>query len=99
MITLQACEQQLAQQIEAKQSENKAALYNELRTELATKEFVRAEINEVRAEISEVRAEISEVRAEIKEVKLLMRVVIGVMIFGFTLFNPSFIQIVQMLVK
>ncbi len=58
--------------------ENKAALYNELRIELATKEFVRAEI---------------------KEVKLLMRVMIGIMIFGFTLFNPSFIQIVQMILK
>ena len=30
----------------------KSELYNELRAELATKEFVRAEINEVRAEIS-----------------------------------------------
>ena len=37
----------------------KADLDNELPTELATKEFVHAEINGVRAEISEVRAEIS----------------------------------------
>nr|WP_317381156.1 hypothetical protein [uncultured Helicobacter sp.] len=37
--------------------------------ELATKDFVKAEISQVRAEISQVRAEISQVRAEIAEAK------------------------------
>ncbi|MDD6055991.1 MAG: hypothetical protein PUB96_05540 [Helicobacteraceae bacterium] len=35
------------------------------KNELATKDFVRAEIQKVRVEIQEVRAELQEVRAEI----------------------------------
>ena len=47
--------------------------------ELATKDFVRAEIAEVRAEIAEVRTEIAEVRTEIAEVKnSLIKWIIGV---------------------
>lgn len=66
----------------------KAQLYNELRTELATKEFVRAEINEVRAEINEVRA-------EIKQNNLLLKVLIGISLFALTIFNPNFINIIE----
>jgi len=34
--------------------------FNDLRSELATKEFVRAEINEVRSEIAELRVEVKQ---------------------------------------
>ncbi|MDD5319434.1 MAG: hypothetical protein PHD43_02245 [Methylococcales bacterium] len=74
-------------------------LYNELRAELATKEFVRAEINGVRAEITEVRAEISEVRAEVKQNSLLLKILIGIAVFGLTLFNPAFVKLVEMVIK
>ena len=94
------------QRITHKKEALKAELYNELRTELATKEFVRAEINGVRAEISEVRAEISQVRAEISQIRaelkqnaLLLKILIGIAVFGLTLFNPAFVKLVELVIK
>ncbi len=75
-----------------KKEELKAQLYNDLRNELATKEFVRAEINEVRAEINEVRA-------EIQKNSLLLKVLIGISIFALTLFNPNFITLIEKIFK
>ena len=104
--SIQSIEIQANEQIIHKKEILKSELYNELRTELATKEFVRAEISGVRAEISEVRAEISDVRAEINglraEIKhnaLLLKILIGVAIFGLTLFNPAFVKLVELLLK
>jgi len=77
----------------------RAEIYNDLRNELATKEFVRAEINEVRAEINEVRAEINEVRAEIKQNNLLLKVLIGISIFALTIFNPNFVSLIEKIFK
>jgi len=74
-------------------------LENELRAELATKEFVRAEINEVRAEIGGVRAEISDVRANLKQNSLLLKILIGIAVFGLTLFNPAFVKLVELVMK
>ena len=70
----------------------KAELYNELRNELATKEFVRAEINEVRAEINEVRA-------EIKQNNLLLKILIGISMFALTIFNPNFVSLIEKLLQ
>ncbi len=70
----------------------KSELYNELRAELATKEFVRAEINEVRAEISELRA-------EVKQLGVWLKVLIGLIVFGLTLFNPAFVKLVELITK
>jgi len=58
-----------------KKEQIKAELYNELRNELASKEFVRAEINEV--------------RSEIKQNNLLLKVLIALALFGLTIFNPK----------
>ena len=77
----------------------KSELYNESRAELATREFVRAEINEVRVEISGVRSEISEVRAGLKQNTLLLKILIGIAVFGFTLFNLAFVKLVEMVFK
>ena len=77
----------------------KAELYNELRNELATKEFVRAEINEVKVEISEVRSEINEVRAELKQNNLLLKVLIGIVVFALTIFNPNFVNLIEKIFK
>ena len=87
--------QESKKEIDEKKENIKAQLYNELRNELATKEFVRAEINEVRAEINEVRAEINEVRAEIKQNNLLLKVLIGISLFALTIFNPNFITLIE----
>ncbi|BCD60686.1 MULTISPECIES: hypothetical protein [unclassified Nitratiruptor] len=96
---LDIIQQESQKEITQKKESLKAELYNELRNELATKEFVRAEINEVRAEINEVRAEINEVRAEIRQNTLLLKVLIGISIFALTLFNPNFIALIEKIVK
>jgi hypothetical protein len=70
----------------------KAELDNELRAELATKEFVRAEINGVRTEIGQVRA-------ELKQNALLLKILIGIAVFGLTLFNPAFVKLVELVIK
>ena len=104
--SIQAIESQADERITHKKEALKAELYNELRTELATKEFVRAEISGVRAEISEVRTEISEVRVEISAVRselkqnsFLLKILIGIAVFGLTLFNPAFVKLVELVIK
>ncbi len=90
--SIQAIENQADERITHKKEALKSELYNELRGELATKEFVRAEIGEVRAEILELRA-------EVKQNALLLKILIGVTIFGLTLFNPAFIKLVELVLK
>lgn len=97
--SIQTIEDQAQDRITHKKEALKAELYNELRTELATKEFVRAEIAGVRAEIADVRAEIRELRAELNQIKLLLKVLIGIAIFGLTLFNPAFVRLVELVLK
>ena len=93
--SIQAIDDKAVESITEKKHQLKSELYNDLRSELATKEFVRAEISEVRAEISEVRAEISEVRGEMKNMQTLMKVLIGLMVFGLTFANPAFIELIK----
>jgi len=90
--SIQAIENQADELITHKKETLKSELYNELRAELATKEFVRAEI-------SEVRAEIVEVRAELKQNTLLLKILIGIAVFGLTLFNPAFVKLVELIIK
>ena len=90
--SIQAIENQADERITHKKDALKSELYNELRTELATKQFVHTEINEVRAEISEVRA-------ELKNNALLLKILIGIAIFGLTLFNPAFAKLVELVMK
>lgn len=97
--SIQAIEDQADAHIIHKKDALKAELYNELRTELATKEFVRAEINGVRAEISDVRAEINVLRGELKQNTLLLKILIGIAVFGLTLFNPAFVKLVELVMK
>jgi hypothetical protein len=90
--SIQAIENQADERITHKKETLKSELYNELRAELATKEFVRAEIGEVRAEISDVRA-------ELKQNSLLLKILIGIALFGLTLFNPAFVKLVELVMK
>jgi hypothetical protein len=71
----------------------------ELRAELATKEFVRAQIGEVRVEFVDARVEIGKVRAELKHNALLLKILIGITVFGLTLFNPAFVKFVELVMK
>ena len=97
--SIQAIDDKAVASIIEKKEQVKSELYNDLRTELATKEFVRAEISEVKAyfhaEMSDMRSEISEVRAEIRNMQTLMKVLIGLMVFGLTLANPAFIELIK----
>ena len=96
---LDIIQKETSKEIDEKKENIKATLYNELRNELATKEFVRAEINEVKAEINEVRAEINEIRGEIQKNNLLLKILIGISIFALTIFNPNFIMLMEKLFK
>ena len=87
---LEIIEKKSHEEIELRKESIKAEIYNELRSELATKEFVRAEINGVRAEINEVRA-------EIRQNNLLLKVLIAISVFGMTLFNPNFVSLIEKL--
>lgn len=82
---LDIVQKETQRQIEDKKENIQAAIYNDLRKELATKEFVRAEINEV--------------RAEIKQNNLLLKVLIGISLFGLTLLNPTFVQLIEKIFK
>ncbi len=90
--SIRAIEEKADERIVAKKETIKSELYNELRSELATKEFVRAEINQLRSEFSEVRS-------EIKQNALLLKILMGIAVFGLTLFNPSFVKLVELFVK
>ncbi|SMC09483.1 hypothetical protein [Nitratiruptor tergarcus] len=96
---LDIVQQESLKEIENKKENIKAELYNELRNELATKEFVRAEINEVKAEINEVKVEINELRAEIRQNALLLKILIGISIFALTIFNPNFVTLIEKVFK
>ncbi|MDO9105456.1 MAG: hypothetical protein Q7U57_10895 [Methylovulum sp.] len=108
--SIQAIEHQAELRITDKKEAIKSELYNELRTELATKEFVRAEINELRTEINELRTEfhaeindvrldVSSLRSELKQNSMLLKILIGLTVFGLTLFNPAFVKLVELLMK
>jgi hypothetical protein len=90
--SIQAIDDKAVESITEKKHQLKAELYNDLRSELATKEFVRAEITEVKAYFHQ---EISEVRAEMKNMHTLMKVLIGLMVFGLTFANPAFIELIK----
>jgi hypothetical protein len=92
--SIQAIEHRSEEQITHKKESLKSELYNELRTELATKEFVRAEIATARAELS---TEISVVRSELKQNTLWLKILVGIAVFGLTLFNPAFVKLVELI--
>jgi hypothetical protein len=92
--SIQAIEHHSEELITHKKEALKSELYNELRAELATKEFVRAEIAMLRAELS---AEISVVRTELKQNTLWLKILVGIALFGLTLFNPAFVKLVELI--
>lgn len=126
--SIQAIEVQAEQHITDKKETLKSELYNELRTELATKEFVRAELNDVKAlfraelddvkevlrseinelrtginalctEINDARLDVAALHTELKQNNLLLKILIGLTVFGLTLFNPAFVKLVELIMK
>lgn len=83
--SIQAIEHRADEHISYQKETLKSELYNELRAELATKEFVRAEINEL--------------RGEIRQNSLLLKILTGITVFGLTLFNPAFVRLVELVMK
>ena len=85
-----------------------------LKDELASKEdlaLLRAEFREeigcVREEIAQIKEalnhtatkeELEALRSEMREVRLLLKVVIGIILAGFTIFNPGFIQTIKTII-
>ncbi len=129
-------ERELRGEIEEKKEVLKSAVYNELRNELATKEFVRAEnailrdeihqeisqlreemnreisqlreemhqeINQLREEMyqeinqlrEEMYREVSSLRLDIRVLDFQMKVLIGLVILGMSLMNPTFIELMR----
>ncbi len=86
-------------------------VYEDLRHELASKEFVRAEIEGVRREIQvlradfeqlradfeQLRAEFEQLRGEVRQSQLLLKVLIALVIVGMTVLNPAFVDILRAL--
>jgi hypothetical protein len=46
-----------------------------------------------------MRSEIGEVRAELKQNALLLKILIGISVFGLTLFNPAFVKLIELVMK
>ena len=60
---------------------------------------VNAKFAGVDAEFSSVRAEINELRSEIRHNSFVLRSLMAIPVFGMTLFNPSFVKLVEVLSK
>ena len=77
-----------------------------LKDELASKEdlaLLRAELKEEIAQIKEAlkhtatREEMETLKSEIREIRILLKVVIGIILAGFTIFNPGFMQTIKVI--
>ena len=109
--SIEAVDEKAEALIDSRLEQQRATLYNDLRDELATKEFVRAENNQLRAEFNELRAEFNglrsefnelraefnELRGEVHQLALLVKVLLGLAIIGLTLLNPGFVQLMERL--
>ena len=109
--SIEAVDEKAEALIDSRLEQQRATLYNDLRDELATKEFVRAENNRLRAEFNELRAEFNglrsefnelraefnELRGEVHQLALLVKVLLGLAIIGLTLLNPGFVQLMERL--
>jgi len=98
-LVLDNIQKEADREIENKKEILKSELYNELRDELATKEFVRAEVNEVKVEINRLETQIEKIRGEIKQSNLLLRILIAISFFALTFFNPNFITLIEKIFK
>ena len=77
----------------------KAELKEELTKELVTKADLVELKNELHLEISSVREEMARLEGEIKIIRVWLKVIVGVMLAGFTLFNPGFHQFLKVILS
>ena len=74
----------------------KAELKDELRKELVTKEEFFAEIGKLEQKIETVRQEI---KGEIRELRAYFKIILLLLVLGFTLFNPQFFELMKSLIS
>jgi len=75
----------------------KAELKEELTKELATKTDI-ARIEEALSHLA-TKEELARLEGEIKLIRVWLKVIVGVMIAGFTLFNPGFHQFLKVILS
>ncbi len=73
----------------------KAELKDELTKELVTKADLAELKNELNLEIASVREDLARMEGEIKLVRVWLKVLAGIMLAGFTIFNPGFHQAIR----
>ena len=105
--------EQIAERADEARETVRHQVYEDLRKELATKDFVRAEharlqvdfeqlradFERMRANFEQLRAEFEQLRGEAREIKLLLKVLIALVIVGLTVLNPAFIEVIRSLMR
>jgi len=76
----------------------KAELRDELTKELVTKADLLDLKNELALEIASVREDMARLEGEIKLIRVWLKVLAGIMLAGFTLFNPGFHKVVKIII-
>ena len=77
----------------------KAEIKEELTKELVTKADLAELKNELNLEIASVREDMARLEGEIKLVRVWLKVLAGIMLAGFTLFNPGFHQVLKAIIS
>lgn len=75
-----------------KKNESIPTIKEDLRGEMASKEFVRAETVRLESKIEHVESNLD---AKIDRLELLIKMLIGLAIFGITLANPGFLSLMK----
>ncbi len=73
----------------------KAEIKEELTKELVTKADLAELKNELHLEIASIREDMAHLRGEIEVIRVWLKVLAGIMLAGFTLFNPGFHQVLK----
>ncbi len=76
----------------------KAEIKEELTRELVTKADLAELKNELNLEIASVREDMARLEGEIRLVRVWLKVLAGIMLAGFTLFNPGFHQVLKTII-
>ena len=67
--------------------ETKLIIKDDLKSELVTRDIFEEKFTSLRLEMDE----------RFKRIELLFKVVIAIMVFGFTIFNPGFLEIIRII--
>ena len=87
-------EKSIQEGIKEKTLENKIIIKEELKNELVTRELFEEKTNSLRTEMNE---RFNLVDERFKRMELWFKILIAVMIFGFFVFNPNFIELIKII--